>query len=413
MANVRVTDEKISDIADSIRQKKNESTQYTLDEMKSEIDTLSSPQGKTITFRNLDESGGQKFIVTKTLADSELEGSSQDLVVDPPDIKYNFYLRCQSGYYPGNIDHDSPINYNDFVNNEIVTAQPGYVITSDGRQLVDMSNYLTDNPDMFDNNFHITEFTKDYFKSVSPTNLTNAFSGRYLPGPTYEYIDYNTFMLLDMSHCASLEGSFLNFGSSYSYKQIILNLSGWDIKNVTNINKCFGNLYWTELDITGWDTSSVTSANNFLNTVNALDQNKIHGLESLNFSNCESLEKTLDFYSLNNAPLEYLDLQKWKVSNKCKNIYGIFYHTQAKIIDITGWDTSGVTNFQYMMRESPCTELRGVLDMASAVQSWQGYSNMVKGENLQVPIKIKNPPSASDWWQKAGFTSEDQFEIVT
>lgn len=380
--------------------------------MKHEIDTLSSPQGKTVIFRNLDESG-QRFVIKKTLANSDILGEGQDTIVSPPDITYEFYMRALTSYSVGEIDHSSPLKYSDLSDGEVITAQPGFVITSEGRQLVDMSNYLANNPDMYDKNSNITDAVKDYFKSVSATNLASAFANkRFSSGREYKQ-DRNTFLLLDTSQCTSLHNCFKNFGGHGISSESALNLTGWNVSKVTDISSCFESLNRVELDITGWDTSSVTNASNFLHCVNSLDQNKIYGLEGLNLSNCENLTSTFDFYLLDTDPLEYLNLQKCKISNKCKTIYEIFYHTRAKIIDITGWDTSGVTNFQFMMKESSCQELRGTLDMASAIQNWQGYSNMVNGNTLTVPIKIKNPPSASDWWQKAGFTSEDQFEIVT
>lgn len=417
MANVRVTDEKITDIADSIRQKKNESTQYTLDEMKSAVDSLSSPQGKTIIFRNLDESGGQKFIVTKTLADSELEGSSQDLVVDPPDIKYNFYLRCHTGYIPGTIDHETPINYNDLGDGEIITAQPGYLASSTDRQLVDMTDYYTNNKANCLNNQQdfFSNDAVDYFKTIKPTSLNNAFKGLTLNYSENTKKMRDVFLLLDTSECTDFSYAFADLNiKNYqnSTDPMVINLTGLNVSKSINFSYTLSSMN-THLivDITGWDTSNCTNADFMFQTINRnID---FIGLETLTFPNCTSFSNTLDFYDLADEPKEYLNLQNWKVSNKCTNLFEIFYRTRYKIIDITGWDTSGVTNFQYMMRESPCTELRGVLDMASAVQNWQGYQNMVKGDNLQVPINIKNPPSPSDWWQKAGFTSEDQFEIVT
>ena len=379
--------------------------------MKHEIDTLSSPQGKTVIFRNLDESG-QRFVIKKTLANSDILGEGQDTIVSPPDITYEFYMRALTSYSVGEIDHSSPLKYSDLSDGEVITAQPGFVITSEGRQLVDMSNYLANNPDMYDKNSNITDAVKDYFKSVSATNLASAFANKRFSGREYKQ-DRNTFLLLDTSQCTSLHNCFKDFGGYGISSESALNLTGWNVSKVTDISSCFESLNWVELDITGWDTSGVTNASKFLCCINSLDQNKIYGLEGLNLSNCENLTSTFDFYLLDTDPLEYLNLQKCKISNKCKDMTNAFYRTRATIIDITGWDTSGVTSFQYMMRESPCQELRGTLDMASAIQSWKGYSNMVNGNTLTVPIKIKNPPSASDWWQTAGFTSEDQFEIVT
>ena len=60
--------------------------------------------------------------------------------------------------------------------------------------------------------------------------------------------------------------------------------------------------------------------------------------------------------------------------------------------------------------------INSTIDLSSIpANSIYNMNNIVNINKLKVPIKFKNIPSdfPSTWWQTAGFTSEDQFEIVT
>ena len=397
--------------------KKNESTQYTLDEMKSEIDSLSSPQGKTITFRNLDESGGQKFIVTKTMTDSELEGSSQDLIVDPPNIKYNFYLRCHAGYIPGEIDHVSPVNYNDLADREVITAQPGYLASSTERQLVDMTEYLTTNfstatepVSQYSNRYRFTQSTIDYFKTVKPTNLHRGLASNSL-----FQTDTSVFNLLDTSECTNFSGCFAGLtlydlsGEYNTYAN--LNLSNWDMSKATDIGFMFNNFDCNILDISNWDISSVIEVGSLFYSAKI---NTIIGLDKLDVSKLTSLSTMLYMANIKNYN-DIMDLSSWK-NNIVTSINSFAQGLHTKILDISNIDTSHCVYMNNAFYSTYIEEVRGVIDLSSIpVNSIYNMKNIVNINKLKVPIKFKNIPSdfPSTWWQTAGFTSDDQFEIVT
>lgn len=397
--------------------KKNESTQYTLDEMKSEIDSLSSPQGKTIIFRNLDESGGQKFIVTKTMTDSELEGSSQDLVVDPPNIKYNFYLRCHPGYIPGEIDHVSPVNYNDLEDGHVITAQPGYLASSTERQLVDMTEYLTINfstatepVSQYSNRYRFTQSAIDYFKTVKPTNLHRGLASNSL-----FQTDTSVFNLLDTSECTNFNSCFAGLalydlsGEYNTYAN--LNLSNWDMSKATDIGSMFKNFDCNILDISNWDISSVIEVGSLFYSAKI---NTIIGLDKLDVSKLPDLGSFLYMANIKNYN-EIMDLSSWK-NNIATSISNFAQGLHTKVLDISNIDTSHCAYMSNAFYSSYIEEVRGVIDLSSIpVNNIYSMNNIVNINKLKVPIKFKNIPSdfPSTWWQTAGFTSEGQFEIVT
>ena len=55
------------------------------------------------------------------------------------------------------------------------------------------------------------------------------------------------------------------------------------------------------------------------------------------------------------------------------------------------------------------TTIKGVIDMKSCTDYKDMFNNCTKLSG----VKIKNPPTDTDWWKKAGFSSESQFTIVS
>ena len=81
-------------------------------------------------------------------------------------------------------------------------------------------------------------------------------------------------------------------------------------------------------------------------------------------------------------------------------------------IDLSNFDTSNVTDMRDMFYGcSNLTTIKGVLDMKSCTEE-NYYFMFYKCPKLR-GVKIKNPPTDTDWWKKAGFNSESQFTIVS
>ena len=81
-------------------------------------------------------------------------------------------------------------------------------------------------------------------------------------------------------------------------------------------------------------------------------------------------------------------------------------------LDLSNFDTSNVTDMRDMFYGcSNLTTIKGVLDMKSCTEE-NYYFMFYKCPKLR-GVKIKNPPTDTDWWKKAGFNSESQFTIVS
>ena len=159
---------------------------------------------------------------------------------------------------------------------------------------------------------------------------------------------------------------------------IKLDMSNFDTSNVVDMSCMFyGCKSLSSLYLTGFDTSKVRDMSGM-------------------FNGCTNLTS--------------LDLSSFDTSNTTEMI--MMFNSCSKLIsvDLSNFDTSNVTNIWNMFANCTClTTIKGVIDMKSCTQ----YDNMFYGCFNLKDVKIKNPPTDTDWWKKAGFRSESQFTIVS
>ena len=138
----------------------------------------------------------------------------------------------------------------------------------------------------------------------------------------------------------------------------------------------------TTLDLSSFDTSKVTDM-------------------AAMFSGCTSLT-TLDLSSFNTSNVNYMP--------------SMFYECSSlTTLDLSSFDTSNVDDMSAMFYGCiKLTEIKGIIDFHN--QSDSDYCRDMFTYcpiSPSTPVQIKNPPTDSDWWQTAGFTSQDQFIIVS
>ena len=440
--------------------KKNESSsiKYTPQELVDQVKSLTGPSGKSVIFRNLDSSGGQHFEVRLT----PYGGDSFSQTTDGGDLTIkaqlpvaSYWMRAHAGYVPGEFDIKPPLNMNDIEEDTIVTAETGYLQSSlPEKELVDMSNYYSKNKDCISNG-RFTDTAKSYFKTIKPTSLSNAFyQANYA-------IDAYPLLLLDTSECTTMEYCFYYMFRSTSSK-LILNLSSWDTINVISMSYMFsGCSSLTSLDVSSFNTSNVTNMNGMFSTCSSLTSLDVSSFDtssvddmSYMFSGCSSLTildlSSFDTSNVSNMngmfstcnSLTSLDLSSFDTSSVDDMSYMFSGCKSLTILDLSSFDTSNVTNMtnmfsgcssltsldlssfdtsnrrvdlQYAFQNcSKLTEIKGILDF-KYITSTAYYSDAFAGCSISpdTPVQIKNPPTMENWWKIAGFTSEDQFEIVS
>lgn len=370
--------------------------------MKSEIDSLSSLQGKTVKFVNLDESGSQSIVAYRyyTAQNDYRESGSTLEITEDPEQYLAFYLSSNhTNYILGSLDTTSPIKFSEIEDGITITASPGYLYTSEDRQLVDMSNYHNNNNIYNDDRSAFSNTAIEYFKSVKPTSLNNAFAYVYLD-------DSSGLYFLDTSECTDFREAFSSFECP------ILNLSTFDVSKGESFFECFtlAGIYDdvpTVIDISNWKFKE----NALLEELFFRAQVAHIEMNNVDVSKIKSFKSVFEDLGDSRVTIEVLDLKSWH-NNIVTTMDSFTSSASIKIINMPNIDTSNVTDFDYAFFDNLyLQEIRGVIDMKSA----ETYKRMVENSvrNLTAKIKIKNPPSDTNWWQTAGFTSEDQFEIVT
>ena len=204
-------------------------------------------------------------------------------------------------------------------------------------------------------------------------------------------------------------------------------IAGWDVSNVSDMTSLFENTKFEELDLSKWKTDSLVD----LTSAFSMDSNidKIKGLSNFDTSNVTSLSHTFDgvtdanissiknwdVFEVNSLSgtfanctnLESLDLSNWDtkngtvtidmflndkllnedtlqgyktlVNNKNYNVSGMFQGTGFKILDLTQYDTSNVTNFSRLFKGTKKLEkILGTFDTSSAID----LSDMFNGSNI-------------------------------
>lgn len=159
------------------------------------------------------------------------------------------------------------------------------------------------------------------------TTMKQTFRGCYMLGS----------LNLDGWHisnkCTTMYYAFREVGRDSVYGPA-LDLSGWDVSKVSNMNATFYNGVYKSINFNGWHLGSVNVQNLFgYSTINDLD------LSVLAIDNVTNLHLT--FYRLNtNSPL---DLSAWNVNNVA-DVYGVFNTCTTPSINVTGWNLSNVTD---------------------------------------------------------------------
>lgn len=130
-------------------------------------------------------------------------------------------------------------------------------------------------------------------------------------------------------------------------------------------------------------------------------------LTIINTSECTNMDSCFRQIHMSS---DTINCSNW-ITNKVTNMNRMFFSNNSlKIIDISNADTSNVTDMENMFEGCiNLTTINGIIDMKSCTDYIDMFYNCPK----LTGVKIKYPPSVTDWWQTAGFTSQDQFTIVS
>ncbi|MBQ5657729.1 MAG: BspA family leucine-rich repeat surface protein [Bacteroidaceae bacterium] len=155
----------------------------------------------------------------------------------------------------------------------------------------------------------------------------------------------------DVSSAENMEGMFYGCGDL-----IELDLSKWDTGNVKNFRHTFADCFDLErIDLTGWDTSSVVSFDGMFNdcyTLQELDMSDFDTENATNFyqffEGCAGLKTVKGMENWNTS----------KVTTMAQLFNSNGKNMQLEYVDLSGWDTSSMTDTGSMF--NGCTKLTTV-----------------------------------------------------
>lgn len=185
-----------------------------------------------------------------------------------------------------------------------------------------------------------------------------------------------------------------------------LDVSNLDTSKMTSMNGLFSNCdfssYGGTLDVSGWDVSNVTRMTNMLNGY----RGQIEGLGRWNTSKVTLLDRT--FYSCCFAT--HFEVGTFDVSN-VTNMANIFARCKSLLsLDVSGWDVSNVTNM---------TNMFGVCEVLPSldVSSWN-VSKLVYADYMFTGCYKLSAIDLSGWDTSslesfAGFSQGVAFKTIT
>lgn len=142
-----------------------------------------------------------------------------------------------------------------------------------------------------------------------------------------------------------------------------LDVSTWNVSEATSFNMLFANcsLLETLIGVDKWDTSNITDMAKLFTNCRRLYS---FDVGSWNVSKVTNMWQTFNGVSADNSSLKSLDLSKWKTTSLTTTYLTFSSMNKVQSINITGWDTSKVTNMRQMFGwDWALTEIKGLEDL--------------------------------------------------
>src|SRR6056297_308087 len=130
--------------------------------------------------------------------------------------------------------------------------------------------------------------------------------------------------------------------ASYLYQEVLINfkdldLSAWDVSNVTSMDCMFLGAKSFNQDISGWNVSNVTSMDCMFSSAESFNQD----ISNWDVSNVRNMYGTFRCAASFNQPLN-----DWNVSN-VRDMITMFWGAKSFNQDIGNWDVSNVRNMVF------------------------------------------------------------------
>lgn len=140
----------------------------------------------------------------------------------------------------------------------------------------------------------------------------------------------------------------------------ILGIEDWDTSNITSMRHMFGGAYVSgSLDLSNWDVSNLDIGTGESYYYGAFQGATITNLKLSGWDFSSGLYPIEYFFTA--ANIQNLDLSNWKIPpGSLKRMFGpdsLNKNAHIGSLDLTGWDTSGITTMQNMFYGATVTKM--------------------------------------------------------
>ncbi|MGF1945733.1 BspA family leucine-rich repeat surface protein [Enterococcus gallinarum] len=152
----------------------------------------------------------------------------------------------------------------------------------------------------------------------------------------------------DVSNVTDMSNMF-----SGAYSLANLDVSNWDVSSVTNMSGMFSGAYsLANLDVSNWDVSSVTDMSSMFTFAESLTELDVSKWDVSNVTDMRYMFGGSSSIRPGSSSLKKLDVSKWNVSS-VTDMEGMFYRINLLAeLDVSSWNVSSVTNMSYMFSET-------------------------------------------------------------
>lgn len=158
---------------------------------------------------------------------------------------------------------------------------------------------------------------------------------------------------IDVSGVTNMSGMFMFDTEKYTSSLTELDVSSWDVSNVTDMSNMFSGAYsLANLDVSNWDVSSVTDMSSMFTFAESLTELDVSKWDVSNVTDMRYMFGGSSSIRPGSSSLKKLDVSKWNVSS-VTDMEGMFYRINLLAeLDVSSWNVSSVTNMSYMFSET-------------------------------------------------------------
>lgn len=210
----------------------------------------------------------------------------------------------------------------------------------------------------------------------------------------------NNLNYLDTSKCTTMKNMF-----SLSDKLTVIDVSGWNTSNVTDMESMFGSCYGLTqiIGIDSLDYSNVTTLKGFMSGDSKIEVAPNIGSWTIT-TECKNLSNAFDRVGYDVGSTVWptsIDLSNWRVDNVTTLASMLYCVPDIQTLNVTGWNTSKITNMsKFLMSVESLTTIIGIdrwnVEKVTNMSSmFYGCKNLINDDfSSWHPVAVTNLSSA-------------------